>query len=425
MKRIQKYEIEPFMEFDFINNSKESDSILLLLFCSDSQVDELIFFLSSNYEINSVSENVWLEENTLENLRRLNIRQSNFRAIKDHLQTHKSFFTIFIKSRSNGYEFSLDQVEGVNITNTDSIALRKGLSDKFSNIPFYISRSIRESSYLNTLIFGLEYYDNDSYSERVSNISTVRSDTVGFNGWRDFKELFGAINLMCDYVILRNYEFLPNDFFGNDKDIDILTSDVETLVLALNAKKVGARISCYEVIVDNRRVLLDIRYPGDNYYDQSWEIAMLKNRILKDSLLYILDDPNYFFSLFYHCKIQKKYVKPIYVDRLNSLSKKSCFGLSMKSILRDDKLSVQVLDSFLKSKGYFMTIPSEKNYIDLMNIDLYKQSTRIKPEPWHRSKAAYFHRLYNKLMFIMPTFIKKLAPQKVKKYISSRMFDNV
>ena len=29
-------------------------------------------------------------------------------------------------------------------------------------------------------------------------------------------------NISCNWLVLRNYEYLPDDFFGNDDDIDIL-----------------------------------------------------------------------------------------------------------------------------------------------------------------------------------------------------------
>src|SRR5699024_6306118 len=114
--------------------------------------------------------------------------------------------------------------------------------------------------------------------------------------------------------------------WGNDDDIDLICDSLKKFVSSSNAIKRGSGISAYQTVVQGQKIPLDIRYIGDQYYDPNWENDMLNRMIYKESYVPILRDDDYFFSLLYHAKIQKREVKSEYVPRLIQLSEKIGFN---------------------------------------------------------------------------------------------------
>ena len=51
-----------------------------------------------------------------------------------------------------------------------------------------------------------------------------------FTGWKNFEEFIEEANKSLNWLVLRNFEYLPNNFFNNDKDVDVLCEDLEQFV---------------------------------------------------------------------------------------------------------------------------------------------------------------------------------------------------
>lgn len=45
--------------------------------------------------------------------------------------------------------------------------------------------------------------------------------------WRNFQEFITVANKESNWLVLRNFEYLPDNFFGNDKDVDVLCENLE------------------------------------------------------------------------------------------------------------------------------------------------------------------------------------------------------
>src|SRR5699024_4913559 len=136
-------------------------------------------------------------------------------------------------------------------------------------------------------------------------IIQLKQDLAGTGGWVSFQEFLSFTNMCSDWVVLRNHEYLPNNFWGNDKDIDLLCDDLPKFISVANARKRSGGISAFETTIEGKDVLLDIRYIGDNYYDSVWQKNMLDRKTIQQGIVPILREDDHFFSLLYHAKLQK------------------------------------------------------------------------------------------------------------------------
>ncbi|QOP41461.1 hypothetical protein [Sulfurimonas marina] len=80
----------------------------------------------------------------------------------------------------------------------------------------------------------------------------MHTDQNIYNYWQSFQEFIEVANNKCNWLVLRNFEYLPNDFFGNDKDVDVLCEDLEHFTKTMKLKKRSWGIASYETIIDNK-----------------------------------------------------------------------------------------------------------------------------------------------------------------------------
>lgn len=166
--------------------------------------------------------------------------------------------------------------------------------------------------------------------------------------WESISDMFAAVDKE-DYLVLRNYKNIAN-VLGTNNDIDILCNDMKSLTDKLGAVCISDYRPCfnYYVVVDHKKLLLDIRMVGDGYYDSNWEKRMLEEKIVFNDF-YILDAENYKYSLLYHIMIQKK-------ESATGKYKKQIEDLFELDI-EDRENCCEFLLKFLKNKGYQCTEP--------------------------------------------------------------------
>ena len=166
-------------------------------------------------------------------------------------------------------------------------------------------------------------------------IYQIEEDLIGTYNWDSLSQLFNFIK-STNWLVLRNFEELTNSYeFKKGDDIDILCQDLEYFTAVMNAKRrFGGRCSYY-VSIKNQNIPLDIRFVGDKYIDPLWASDMLRTRIFHQ----FIPTPskyNYFFSLLYHSKLQKRAVKKIYIKRLDDLATEINFkNLPKKFVLNN------------------------------------------------------------------------------------------
>lgn len=168
--------------------------------------------------------------------------------------------------------------------------------------------------------------------------------------WNSFKEFFEELNKE-KYTILRNHETMMEDIY-NGGDIDILCEKKQCLVEHIHAFPRAERevIFNYWVIIEGRKVPIDIREIGDGYYDEKWEKSMLYNRI-KTVEYFILDDENYKYSLLYHAIVHKPFISEKYIKMIGNM-----FGKTIKNDENTDRL----LCNYMTQMGYSISRPIDR-----------------------------------------------------------------
>ena len=128
-------------------------------------------------------------------------------------------------------------------------------------------------------------------------VEDLHQDIVGADGWRNLTEVFAVLNEAVDYVVLRNFEKLPNEhILGPHEDIDFLVEDVDAYhrAAAILNKEQAAHTK-----IGNRKIYFDFRAVEDFYYDPKWCRRLLRDKVLIRGF-YAPSQNDYFFSLLYH-----------------------------------------------------------------------------------------------------------------------------
>lgn len=175
-------------------------------------------------------------------------------------------------------------------------------------------------------------------------------------GWNTIEDMFLRLNnKKWPYVILRNYEEIEKGGFysSGHPDIDFLTTDGRKFAQIIQAyprfvKDDGIH---YKVVIAGTEVMIDARSVGDGYYDAKWERNILSNRKLKNTLFYVVDDMNYYYSLVYHAILQKKALTTEYLGRLNQMAQ----GLQITAA--NERQHLEELERFMRENAYYYTIP--------------------------------------------------------------------
>lgn len=214
-----------------------------------------------------------------------------------------------------------------------------------------------------TLLFGKNTKDLvKTFGKPSRKIEVYKQSVVGADGWESLEQFFYVLNNTIDYVVLRNFDQLPDKYYAKDHgDIDLMVADYKDAVLVANAKPVfSQKYRVYnEVRIKNEKVLFDFRNVGDNYYDPLWEVDILKRRVLNRKGFYVADSEDFFYSLLYHAIIQKPKTGDDYKARLIKLAKTINITVTQTSFDNGD--AVRLLAGFLKKHGYVFTQPDDRS----------------------------------------------------------------
>ena len=271
--------------------------------------------------------------------------------------------------------------------------------EKFRNLTggghkIHSTNSPLETNHDLTLLLGVNYNDYEVLLKNKSNnnkkneniVKNVPNNIIGVNGWESLGQLFYVMNSSLDYVVMRNFEYLPDNKFSKDHgDIDFLVKDLNQAVFISNAQRLYKKR--YKINVAGKDVLIDFEHVGDGSYDQNWQNHILKNKILINNSFYVPELEDNFYSLIYHILIHKTYIAADYPDKIQRIYRKLSFYDPNKCNF-DNYL--KLLDNFLSINTYQITKPKDPsiffdekifNYkidienfskINLKNIEPYK-----------------------------------------------------
>ena len=242
----------------------------------------------------------------------------------------------------------------------------------------HTTNSIKETNHDLTLLLGLNYNDYEKNIKNKKNyekkIISITKNITGVDGWKNLHELFYVINSTLNYVVLRNFEELPDMPYGKKHaDIDFLVKNLDDAMYIMQAEKVfkeSFRVY-YKLNVNGDNIYIDLRSVGDDYYYKNWQIEILKTRIFHEKKFYIPSDENYFFSLVYHVLIHKIEISSDYYYKTAEIFK--------KFISKDEeKLNFtyyfEMLENFLKKNNYEYVRPKDFSVFFETKYIKYKDS---------------------------------------------------
>jgi serine/threonine protein kinase len=228
-----------------------------------------------------------------------------------------------------------------------------------------------------TLLLGINYNDYElSLKEKFNSnkkneniIKNVPDKIIGVNGWESLEQLFYIMNSSLDYVVMRNFEYLPENRFSIEHgDIDFLVNDLDQAVFITNAQKLYKKR--YKINVAGKDVLIDFEYVGDGSYDKKWQKNILEKKILLKNSFYVPDLEDYFYSLIYHILVHKTYIEIDYPEKIKDIYKKFSFYDSNRCNF-DNYLNF--LEKFLSINNYQITKPKDPSFFFDEKILNYKK----------------------------------------------------
>jgi hypothetical protein len=173
------------------------------------------------------------------------------------------------------------------------------------------------------------------------------------------------------YVVMRNFESCPDKVTIDEHfDVDILCSDyfAAKRILDVDAGVALNHHTMYEnggytvlnyVQIGGQRVLFDLRFVGDNYYDIELQKAMLGMRVLHPQQFFIPHQTVWLYSILYHALVHKKHISTTYLEHFKSA------GLitHIESGDNADQRAVLFshLSDFMSANGFTYVTPHDKS----------------------------------------------------------------
>jgi hypothetical protein len=264
------------------------------------------------------------------------------------------------------YVFDRSVSGDIELVNAGVAAAKQELRDLIGGkYLIHSSNSIREFFEQAVLLVGPRKLEELLRIQRWDGkVHPLEQDLAGADGWVDFSELLSVLNLSSNYLVLRNFECLPENFFAAENDIDILCDRLPRLAAAANATKRGKphKLSAYSVKVSGRDVSLDARYIGDGYYDALWQSSMLARKA-RHRTFFVPRADDHFFSLLYHAKIQKREVKTEYIPQLEELAHRIGMQWVGTDHIADDEKAAYLLLGYLRANGFGYCEPADRSVV--------------------------------------------------------------
>lgn len=221
----------------------------------------------------------------------------------------------------------------------------------------HATNSVREFVNDTSLLFGSDFEpDAEAWTGEIRKISR---DVVGAGGWKSIEELFFILNSSLNYIVLRNFEPLPANYYFNEHgDIDLLVENLNLARYLTHAQAVfnePHRVH-FKIKINDADVFFDFRYVGDRYYDEKWERELLLTKKLENGI-FRPDAEHYFYSLLYHALVHKNAVTPDYKEKLIKLGQTIKIKLSMSDF--DHNLPGMLLTNFMNQNEYQYVNPND------------------------------------------------------------------
>lgn len=313
----------------------KSEIHLSIVWSNAREFDQLILGeIGSNFKIIKVYEVTWNNLNFVENLKRfyshsqVELSQRALHKLMSSKAKHcgsDPFLLIIFEDLKPVHHNRLTS-NGPRRVNANVFDIKKKLRHKTGGGHLiHGTDSTSETNKDLTLLLGLNLTDfklryNFVWDECIEKINR---DVLGLNGFESIKQLFYLLNSTIDYVVLRNFEEMPDKVTLNEhSDVDILVRNKNLFVYSTGAKPVFKqkyRVH-YKIEINKILVPFDVRFLGDRYFDENWQNKVLNTRYLHKNIFYRPNEEEYFFTLLYHALIHKPQLSKEYELRLSKMA---------------------------------------------------------------------------------------------------------
>ncbi len=309
--------------------------------------------IRERFEINRVARLYWTRERIVDNFQRFYAMITGYAFQKYTEAGALPFLLVFVTDHNPVYEYRVAGGSGFKYVNIKGFDLKQSLRRQ-GRTSLHATNNPREFRRDYIYLTGERAADIEA-KPWDGTIEELHRDVVGADGWSSLREVFTVLNEAVDYVVLRNFEKLPDEHrHGEHGDIDLLVEDVD-------AGNRGASILNKEqradTVVGGQKVYFDFRSVEDFYYDPEWCRRILRNKVLVRGF-YAPNTEDYFFSLLYHAHVQKPKIAKDYVSRLMAMAKGIGLDWITEDMLTDPEKAASLLSDWLKGNGYYLTRPN-------------------------------------------------------------------
>lgn len=349
-------------EKSFMHQFDRDLQLIVLWSNGRNHEDEVLRLIEKDFSILAQYDVTWSADKIVNNFERL-YGQGLSGTFTKHTQVGAGpFLAIVVEDREPKYGYRPNVSGHVELTNLNIARLKIAARELTGGYRVHSSNNLQEFVRDATLILGVDRVDRLlAGGDQSAGRSELLSDMVGSEGWSDLHEVFATLRRIGQYVVLRNFESLP-DSLDRDREIDVLCRNAHDLAALVNAVKEtprgpGSRYVCQ---VGGERVYFDIRHVGDGYLDRGWQSAILGRHEWRGGIIPVPRRDDYFFSLLYHAKIQKPAVKESYRPRLATLAHELGAVPKPSADVCEDDIAAALLDGFLAAHGYSVPRPVDR-----------------------------------------------------------------
>jgi hypothetical protein len=231
---------------------------------------------------------------------------------------------------------------------------REWIGEKYS---IHGSISEKETNHDLTLLLGKTSLEvtNELPDHWDGSIKQLELDLFGHGGFKNMRQFLKMLNGTIKYVILRNFENLPEKFISNEhNDIDILTND--TIIVPFVCMTSGINPPKEKlpgsIKIGEKIARIDWKHPGDKYYDKRWYEDILKRAVLHKNGFYVPSSEDYFYTLFYHAIFHKKKISEDYRKKLLKIATELNITEVSENMLNNFDLSKKFVEKYMHKMKY-------------------------------------------------------------------------
>ncbi|WP_042256297.1 hypothetical protein [Butyrivibrio proteoclasticus] len=259
-------------------------------------------------------------------------------------------FLVLVVEDSQPYFRMQSTRRGMELLNDNAFTVKNKVRSEITHtFNFHTSINYEETRNNFVKLFGIsltDYIEEGIFpAERVY----LKRNCTGVDGWKSLSEFFYAINETTKYVVLRNYEKLPDRHrYDPDGDIDILVEKLPVFLCVINPQ-VYETENAYQffnwIQIGDQKILIHVKYVGDHYYDKIIETRLLERRIKNNMGIYVPDTELYFWTLLYHGLFHKENYEK-YISVLETIAPQ--IGVLFKP---DKEYLCCLLSDYLRNNG--------------------------------------------------------------------------